>query len=64
MLRDAVIMQWAVVLVIHHAVRLSVCAIATVAIQMGYITCLWKDVWPAPLSDAGRRPYAIGLDGR
>ena len=55
MLRDAAIVRWAVALVVHRAARLSACAIATVAIQMGYVTCLGKDARPAPLSDAGGR---------
>ena len=63
-LRDAAIVRWAAALVVHRATRLSACAIATVAIQMGYVTCLGKDARPVPLSDAGGRPYAIGVDGR
>ena len=63
-LRDAAIVRWAAALVVHRAARLSACAIATVAIQMGYVTRLGKDAHVAPLSDVGGRPYSIGVDGR
>jgi hexokinase len=63
-LRDAAIVRWAAAIVVHRAARLRACAIATVAIQMGYVTCLGKDARPVPISDAGGRPYAISVDGR
>jgi len=62
-LRDAAIVRWAAALVVHRAARLSGCAVATVAIQMGYVSCLGKDARVAPLSDVGGRPYSIGIDG-
>jgi hexokinase len=63
-LRDAAIVRWAAALVVHRAARLSGCAVATVAIQMGYVTGLGKDARVAPLSAVGGRPYSIGIDGR
>jgi len=62
-LRDAAIVRWAAALVVHRAARLSGCAVATVAIQMGYVTGLGKDARAAPQSAVGGRPYSIGIDG-
>ena len=61
---DAAIVRWAAVLVVQRAARLSACAVASVAMQMGYVPGLGKDVRATPLSAVGRRPYSIGIDGR
>jgi hexokinase len=61
-LRDAAIVRWAAALVVRRAARLSACGVATVALQMGYVTGLGKDARPA-VAPAGK-PYAIGIDGR
>lgn len=60
-LRDAAIVRWAAALVVRRAARLSACGVATVALQMGYVTGLGKDARPA-VAPAGK-PYAIGIDG-
>ena len=39
-LRDAALVRWAAVLVVRRVARLSACAVATVALQMGYVTGL------------------------
>jgi hexokinase len=62
-LRDAALVQWAAALVVRRAARLSACAVATVALQMGYVTGLGKDARAAAPS-ADRKPYSIGIDGR
>jgi hexokinase len=62
-LRDAALVQWAAALVVRRAARLSACAVAAVALQMGYVTGLGKDARAvAPSADG--RPYSIGIDGR
>ena len=63
-LRDAAVVRWAAALVVRRAARLSACAVATVAIQMGYVTGLGKDARAAGPRGLGGRPYAIGVDGR
>jgi len=63
-LRDAALVQWAAALVVRRAARLSACAVAAVAIQIGYATGLGKDARPAAQLGAGGRPYSIGIDGR
>jgi hexokinase len=64
-LRDAAIVRWAAVLVVQRAARLSACGVAAVAMQMGYVPGLGKDVWATPRSAVGgRKPYSIGIDGR
>jgi len=63
-LRDAAIVRWAAALVVHRAAGLSACAIATVAIQMRYVTGLGKYARVTPPPDVGGRPYSIGIDGR
>lgn len=62
-LRDAALVQWAAALVVRRAARLSACAVATVALQMGYVTGLGKEARAAAPS-ADRKPYSIGIDGR
>jgi hexokinase len=62
-LRDAALVQWAAALVVRRAARLSACAVATVALQMGYVTGLGKAARAATPS-ANARPYSIGIDGR
>ncbi|KAI9510953.1 hypothetical protein F5148DRAFT_1174805 [Russula earlei] len=62
-LRDAALVQWAAALVVRRAARLSACAIAGIAIQIGYVTGLGKDAHAAAQRPAGGRPYAIGIDG-
>ena len=62
-LRDAAIVRWAAALVVRRAARLSACAVATVALQMGYVTGLGKEARAAAPS-AVRKPYSIGIDGR
>lgn len=62
-LRDAALVQWAAALVVRRAARLSACAVATVALQMGYVTGLGKDARVATPS-GNARPYSIGIDGR
>ncbi len=62
-LRDAALVQWAAALVVRRAARLSACGIATVALQMGYVTGLGKDARAAAPSTE-RKPYSIGIDGR
>jgi hexokinase len=63
-LRDAAIVRWAAALVARRAARLSACGVATVALQMGYVTGLGKDARPAVAPAVGGRPYGIGIDGR
>jgi hexokinase len=63
-LRDAALVRWAAALVARRAARLSACAVATVALQMGYVTGLGKDARPAEPPAVGGKPYAIGIDGR
>ncbi|KAH8989385.1 hypothetical protein EDB86DRAFT_2943806 [Lactarius hatsudake] len=63
-LRDAALVRWAAALVVRRSARLSACAVATVALQMGYVSGLGKDARPAVAAAAGGRPYAIGIDGR
>jgi hexokinase len=63
-LRDAAIVRWVAALVVHRAARLSACAVATVALQMGYVAGLGKNAHAAPLEAVGGRPYSIGIDGR
>jgi len=66
-LRDVALVQWAAALVVRRAARLSACvvraAVATVALQMGYVTGLGKDARGVALS-ADRNPFSIGIDGR
>jgi len=62
-LRDAALVRWAAATVVRRAARLSACAIASVALQMGYVTGLGKDARAAAPS-AKRKPYSIGIDGR
>ncbi|KAH9962411.1 hexokinase-domain-containing protein [Russula dissimulans] len=62
-LRDAALVQWAAALVVRRAARLSACAVATVAIQIGYVSGLGKDGRPAAQLGAGGRQYSIGIDG-
>jgi hexokinase len=63
-LRDAAVVRWAAALVVRRAARLSACAVATVAIQTGYVTGLGKDARAAKPLVANGKPYAIGVDGR
>ena len=63
-LRDAAIVRWAAALVVRRAARLSACGVATVALQMGFVTGLGKDARPAEAPAVGGKPYAIGIDGR
>jgi len=63
-LRDAALVRWAAALVVQRAARLSACAVATVALQMGYVGGLGKDARPAKAPAVGGKPYAIGIDGR
>ncbi|KAI9448589.1 hypothetical protein H4582DRAFT_2107815 [Lactarius indigo] len=60
-LRDAALVRWAAVLVVRRSARLSACAVATVALQMGYVSGLGKDARPAVAAAAGGKPYAIGF---
>ncbi|KAH8986337.1 hypothetical protein EDB92DRAFT_1879806 [Lactarius akahatsu] len=62
-LRDAALVRWAAALVVRRSARLSACAVATVALQMGYVSGLGKDARPAVAAAAGGKPYAIGIDG-
>ena len=62
-LGDAALVQWTAALVVRRAARLSACAVASVALQMGYVTGLGREARAAAPS-AGRRPYSIGIDGR
>ena len=61
-LRDAALVQRTTVLV-RRAARLSACGVATVALQMGYVTGLGKDA-RAVAPSAERKPYSIGIGGR
>jgi hexokinase len=61
-LRDAALVQRTTALV-RRAARLSACGVATVALQMGYVTGLGKDARAAAPS-AERKPYSIGIGGR
>ena len=63
-LRDAALVRWAAALVVRRAARLSACAVATVALQMGYVTGLGKDARSAEAPAVGGKPYVIGIDGR
>jgi hexokinase len=63
-LRDAALVRWAAALVVRRAARLSACGVATVALQMGYVSGLGKDARPAEAPALGGKPYAIGIDGR
>ena len=63
-LRDAALVRWAAVLVVRRAARLSACGVATVALQMGYVSGLGKDARPTEPPALGGKPYAIGIDGR
>jgi hexokinase len=63
-LRDAALVQWAAALVVRRAARLSACAVAAVAIQMGYVTGLGKDAQGAIPSGTDVTRYSIGFDGR
>ncbi|KAI0253152.1 hexokinase-domain-containing protein [Lactifluus subvellereus] len=63
-LRDATVVRWVAALVVRRAARLSGCAVATVAIQMGYVTGLGRDARAAGSTGLSGRPYAIGIDGR
>ena len=61
-LHDAAVVRWAAALVICCvAAWLSTCGVATVALQMGYVTGLGKDARPAETPVVGGRPYAIGI---
>ncbi|KAI9456980.1 hexokinase-domain-containing protein [Lactarius psammicola] len=62
-LRDAALVRWAAVLVVRRSARLSACAVASVALQMGYVSGLGKDARPAEAPAVGGKPYAIGIDG-
>jgi len=62
-LHDTALVRWAAALVVRRAARLSACAVATVALQMGYVTGLGKDARPAEAPALGGKPYAIGIDG-
>ncbi|KAI0314206.1 hexokinase-domain-containing protein [Amylostereum chailletii] len=57
-LRDAAIVRWACSLVVGRAARLSACAVATVASQMGFVNGLGSD---AQCVKEGRIP--VGVDG-
>ena len=61
-LRDAALVRWATALIVRRAARLSACAVATVALQMGYVTGLGKDARSAEAPAVGGKPYVI--DGR
>ena len=61
---DAAIVRWAAAIVVRRAARLSACGVATVALQMGFVTGLGKDARPAEAPAVGGKPYAIGIDGR
>jgi hypothetical protein len=63
LLHDAALVQWAAALIVHHAACLSTCGIATVALQMGYVTGLGKDA-QAVAPSAKRKPYSISIDKR
>lgn len=64
-LHDAAIVRWAAALVVCCAAAwLSTCGVATVALQMGYVTGLGKDARPAETPVVGGRPYAIGVGRR
>jgi hexokinase len=58
-LRDAALVRWACSIVTRRAARLSGCAVAVVALQMGYVKGLGKD---AVSVGTGRIP--VGVDGR
>lgn len=62
-LRDAALVRWTAALVVRRAARLSACAVATVALQMGYVSGLGKDARSAVAPAVGGKPYAIGIDG-
>jgi hexokinase len=66
-LRDAALVQWVAAwvaaLVVRWAARLSACAVATVALQMGYVTGPGKDARGAAPS-ADKNPFSIGIDER
>ncbi|KAH9032170.1 hypothetical protein EDB85DRAFT_2073971 [Lactarius pseudohatsudake] len=48
---------------LRDAALVRACAVATVALQMGYVSGLGKDARPAVAAAAGGKPYAIGIDG-
>ncbi|KAI0296056.1 hypothetical protein B0F90DRAFT_1637035 [Multifurca ochricompacta] len=62
-LRDAALVRWIGALVVRRAARLSACAVATVAIQMGFVTGVGKEVRPAEAAAAPGKSYSIGIDG-
>ncbi|KAI0069169.1 hypothetical protein BV25DRAFT_1896196 [Artomyces pyxidatus] len=57
-LRDAAVVRWACSLVVRRAARLSSCAVATVAHQMGFVAGLGSDAKPV-----GDTDVKIGVDG-
>ncbi|KAI0260937.1 hypothetical protein BC834DRAFT_898112 [Gloeopeniophorella convolvens] len=60
-LRDAALVRWAAALVVRRAARLSACAVATVARQMGYVGAFGRGERAA--ESATGMPYSIGIDG-
>ena len=61
-LRDGALVQRTTALV-RRAARLSACGVATVALQIGYVTGLGMDARGAAPS-AESKPYLIGIGGR
>ena len=49
---------------VRRAARLSACAFATDALQMGYVTGLGKDARSAEAPAVDGKPYVIGINGR